>query len=106
MVVGDPLAGKGHTVPGDDQDGHHVDCDDDGAGHHGHHEAGDDGYDLGHPLAGKGHLVPVDGDGDGRHQEDGDAGQSDGDDENLSAISLRASPRTLSDWCREASALK
>ena len=32
MVVGDPLAGKGHTVPGDDQDGHHEGGD--GAGGH------------------------------------------------------------------------
>ena len=72
-MVGNSLAGKGHAVPGDGQDGHHEGEDGDG-GHHGHHEVGG---------------------GAGGH-----------DDENLSAISLRASPRTLSDWWREASALK
>ena len=70
-MVGNSLAGKGHAVPGGDQEGG------DGAGAHD--------------------------DGDGQDQEDDGAAQN---GENLSAISLRASPRTRSDWWREASALK
>ena len=78
MVVGNPLAGKGHPVPGNrDGHAHH------GDGLHGHH-----------------------GEGAAGHGDEDDDDNDDDDDGNLSAISLRASPRTLSDWWREASALK
>ena len=52
MVVGNSLAGKGHSVPGDD-DGHHDYGDSDGHAHNGDGAAGhddDNGDDLGNPA--------------------------------------------------------